>query len=173
MQTQSITTPRTQIATVLNVSLPIIAFAVPFLVSGPQWLTGTLVNMLLFLGALTLSRPSLGVVIVIPSIAVLLNGVVFGAFSPYLAYFVPFIWVGNFILVRSTQRLRQSLPWPLLVASGAVLKSAFLFLCAVVFVSVKLVPPVFLQAMSVLQLVTALVGGALAFTVMRSARSGS
>ncbi|MCJ7740420.1 hypothetical protein MUP32_03840 [Candidatus Microgenomates bacterium] len=35
----------------LEIILPILAFSIPFLLTGPQWLTGTMVNSLLYIAS--------------------------------------------------------------------------------------------------------------------------
>ncbi|KKP66775.1 MAG: hypothetical protein UR63_C0027G0009 [Candidatus Roizmanbacteria bacterium GW2011_GWC2_35_12] len=167
--------------------LPILAFAIPFFISGPQLLTGTVVNCLLFLSTRYTSKKTSIIVAMVPSVGALLNGLVFGKFTPFLVYFIPFIWVGNFILIKtfpvilgtlSEQREPKGTPesknrfWlrsPPLVGSltrmtiaiflSALLKSSFLFIFAFLFLKLQIVPQIFLTAMGVFQFATAIMGG--------------
>ncbi|KKR00996.1 MAG: hypothetical protein UT26_C0037G0021, partial [Microgenomates group bacterium GW2011_GWC1_39_12] len=83
----------------------------------------------------------------------------FGPFTIYLVYFLPFIWVGNYLLMYVAKSSS------FLVA--ALAKSLFLFLIAYIFVSLHIVPKIFLTAMGILQLVTALVGGIAAIGISK------
>ncbi len=89
-------------------ALPIVAFAIPFFVSGPQWLTGTAVNCLLILAAARLPQRFVWPVIILPSLGALAHGALFGPFTPFLLFFVPFIWIGNWLFTAHFQYLRPS-----------------------------------------------------------------
>lgn len=138
-----------------------LSFLIPFLISGPQLLTGTLVNCLLILGTRFVDKKNLLFISVLPSIAAVLNGLVFGKFTIFLVYFLPFIWLGNFILIKSILYLKEKLSLSLSVALGVVLKTAILFLTAFIYFNFKLVPEIFLTAMGVFQLATGMIGGIL------------
>lgn len=140
--------------------VPVLAFAVPLLISGPQLLTGSLVNSLLFLSAVNLPRKNLGLIAIAPSIGALLNGLIFGRYTPFLVYFLPFIWISNLILMRTYLSLNNR-HFVLKIAFPAILKALFLFLVAFIFFKAGIVPKIFLTAMGVVQLLTAIVGGLL------------
>jgi len=150
-----------------EILLPVVAFLVPFLVSGPQWLTGTLVNGLLFLTVLTLSEQSLWLVIVLPSIGALSHGALFGRFTPFLAFFLPVIWAANFLLVRSFTFLLPNVPSPVAVLLSAALKALLLYLAALAYFRLQWVPQPFLVSMGVIQFTTAVIGGLLALGILR------
>ena len=76
-----------------------ISFSLPFLLGHEQLLVGAAVNCALVLAALNLKGARLLPVIILPSIGAFLAGLVFGAASPALLYMIPFIWVGNAVLV--------------------------------------------------------------------------
>jgi len=142
-----------------EILVPVLAFLVPLLVAGPQWLTGTLVNCLLILASLTLSGRALALIIVLPSLGALAHGALFGPFTPFLAFFLPVIWVGNFLFVRSFTFLRQSIPSFVSVVLSAVLKALLLYAAALFYVQLHWVPAPFLISMGIIQFVTALAGG--------------
>lgn len=146
---------------------PFLAFAIPFLVSGPQLLTGTLVNCLLFSSSYYFMRKNQAIVAVGPSIGALLNGIVFGGLTPYLAYFLPVIWIGNMILMKTFLSLENK-GYATRIFVPALLKTLFLFAFAYAFYSMGIVPKIFLTAMGVFQLATALMGGLL-FLLIRKA----
>lgn len=159
----------------INTFLPLIAFAIPLFISGPQILTGSLVNCFLFLSSNYSSKKAQYAIIILPSIGALLNGVIFGKFTPFLAYFLPFIWMGNYILVRTFTLFARHpdegrgldsklIPWIPAFAGmtlSALLKSVFLFVFVFVFFKLSIVPRVFLTAMGIFQFITAIIGGIL------------
>jgi hypothetical protein len=138
-----------------------LAFFVPFLISSPQLLVGTTVNTLLFLTAAKLERKQLFLMATLPSIAAISRNLVFGGNTSYLLYFLPFIWVGN-LLLMFTYLKTDKLPGIVRVILASVFKGLFLFGIAYAFVQLQMVPKIFLTAMGIVQLATALVGGAVA-----------
>lgn len=146
--------------------LPVIAFAIPFFISGPQWLTGTAVNCLLILAAARLPKRFLWPVMILPSLGAVAHGALFGPFTAFLIPFVPFIWAGNGLFALTFIRLRPASAAGA-VCIGALLKAAFLASCALAFVRLGLVPALFVQSMSLIQLFTALAGGMLALMILR------
>jgi hypothetical protein len=144
-----------------------VCFFVPFLLGHPQLLVGTVVNASLILAALNLKSYKLLPIIMIPSLGVLTKGLIFGPFTIFLVYMIPFIWIGNTILVYCFKKfnlgLRMNKWFVLFIGSG--LKVGFLFGIAYLLVKVGILPAVFLGAMGLLQVYTALLGGVLAFSV--------
>lgn len=138
-----------------------LAFFIPFLISGPQLLTGTLVNCLLILGIRFVDKKNYLFISILPSIAAVLNGLVFGKFTIFLVYFLPFIWIGNFILIKSIIYLKEKLPLSLSIIFSVVLKTIILYLAANIFFKFNIVPEIFLTAMGVFQLITGVMGGVL------------
>lgn len=136
-----------------------LAFLIPFLISGPQLLTGTLVNCLLILGIKFVDKKYHLAISVLPSIAAVLNGLVFGKFTIFLVYFLPFIWAGNFVLIKSTIYFKEKLPLSLSVVLSVFFKTIILYAVALIFFKFKFVPEIFLTAMGVFQLITGLLGG--------------
>lgn len=132
-----------------------VCFFIPFLLGHPQWLVGTIVNAGLVLTALNLKGLKVLPPILLPSLAVLARGAIFGPFTPALLYMVPFIWLGNGILVNSFQSFKPSIA----LFVGALGKAGFLFTSAFLLNKIGLVPPLFLTAMGIMQLYTALSGG--------------
>jgi hypothetical protein len=141
----------------------IIAFFAPFMVGHPQWVVGTIVNSSLVLAALNIKNYRLLPIILLPSIAVLTRGLIFGPFTIFLVYLIPFIWMGNAILVLCMKYFKLN-NW-INMGIGSVLKAAFLFTAAYALVSLKVLPPLFLTTMGLFQLYTAVAGGVLALGV--------
>ncbi|MDO8468325.1 MAG: hypothetical protein Q7S29_01030 [Candidatus Peribacter sp.] len=146
--------------------LPAVAFAIPFFVSGPQWLTGMAVNCLLLLAAARLPKRFVWPVILLPSLGAVAHGALFGPFTPFLLFFVPFIWMGNWLFTMIFLRLRDSSA-VLAVSAGALIKAATLALSALVFFRLHLVPELFVRSMSLIQFLTAIAGGVLALGILR------
>lgn len=136
-----------------------LSFFIPFLINGPQLLTGTLVNCLLILGIKLVDKKNHLLIAVLPSIGAVLNGLVFGKFTPFLAYFLPFIWLGNFVFIKSIIYFKSNLSMPLSIFLSLILKTFILYFTAVIYFKLNLVPEIFLTAMGVFQLVTGVIGG--------------
>lgn len=145
----------------------VLAFFLPYFLGHPQWLVGIIVNAYLILGATYLKGYKLLPVIVLPSIGVLTAGLIFGSYTVFLLYLIPFIWIGNALYAYSYKHLQfVKMNKIFSVISASVLKSTFLFLSALLLVSLEVIPVMFLTAMGVLQLVTALAGGVIAVGII-------
>jgi len=151
-----------KVLTVENMLLSV-GFLFPLLFNSAQIVNGAVVNTVLFLSASRLKGNRLILISILPSIGALANGFLFGKFTIFLVYFLPFIWIGNYLLMRLSKT-------DMLLA--VAVKTIILFSVAYIFVSFHFVPKIFLTAMGFLQLATALIGGTLAFgiaTLIRSA----
>jgi uncharacterized membrane protein YfhO len=91
--------------------------------------------------------------------ATFLNGVLFGHFTVYILYLIPFIILSNLIFVLSFKYIKMKY---LNVAIAALLKACFLFSAAYILFNTIHIPELFLTSMGLIQLYTALVGGTLA-----------
>lgn len=128
----------------------------------PQWFTGPLVNAFLLLASSLVGMGS-GVVIglLTPWIA-LLRGIL----PPPLAPVVPFIMLGNALLVIifSLITRKKEVPWLNVLALSLAAFGKYLLLSQAVRYLVE-VPPRVAQAMQIPQLLTALAGGVIALLV--------
>jgi len=147
-----------------------IGFLVPFTIGHPQELVGVVVNATLIVAALQLdSYKEVIPLLFAPSLGVLARGLIFGPYTPFLAIMLPFIWIGNALLVVGIRELianRNQNYWISLGASSLA-KSGFLFGSAFALVSLSIVPAIFLMTMGATQLITALAGGCLAFGIVK------
>ncbi|MBW2965691.1 hypothetical protein KY342_01150 [Candidatus Woesearchaeota archaeon] len=136
-------------------------FFIPLTIGHPQLAVGIIVNALLIASALNIKGYKLLPVIISPSLGALSRGILFGPFTIFLVYMIPFIWIGNTILVFSFKwlKLRLNKNYWLTLVIGSLLKSGFLFLIAFILYSLNIVPVVFLTAMGIMQLITAFTGG--------------
>jgi hypothetical protein len=143
-----------------------VAFFVPFALGHPQFLVGTIVNASLVLAALNLKGQKILPIVLLPSMAVMARGLIFGPFTLFLVYMVPFIWIGNFVLVYLvTKAKKTSLSRIFTLVSGALLKSGFLYASAILLIGLGILPKIFAVSMGVTQLYTALLGGGIALSI--------
>ena len=151
----------------------VLSFCMSFFVGHPQILVGAIVNAFLISNSLKLDNYKLIPILIMPSVGVLLRGVVFGPFSVFLLYMIPFIWVGNFILVKAFRifKLNKKMNYWLVLLIGAGCKALFLFVIAFALYSLGLIPVIFLTAMGILQFVTAILGGIIAFSYEKVLRA--
>jgi hypothetical protein len=150
----------------------IISFFLPIVIGHPQIVVGILVNALLITAALNLKGYKLLPVILAPSLGALSAGLLFGKFTAFLLYLAPFIWIGNAILVFAFKWLKLKLKknYLLTLIVGAGVKSLFLFGSAFLLFKLGIIPVVFLTAMGILQLTTALGGGIAAYVLQYGKR---
>jgi len=147
----------------------ILIFAIPFLLPATQLLTGTIVNAILILAAILLKGNRPYYLVFLPSLATVASGLLFGPFSFFLFFLMPFIWIGNAILVFSFRSLyvAKKANYPTTLIVGAIAKSALLFICASALLSISIIPSILADAMGFLQLITALLGGILAYAALK------
>jgi len=147
-----------------------LAFMVPFIIGHPQLLVGVLVNAFLVLSALNMGMKKVGVLASLPSLGALARGMLFGPFTFSLVFMLPFIWAGNLVLIWAIKEFVAGRRMNFLasIGIGAVAKAGLLFCSAYVLLQFGLLPALFLEAMGVLQLVTAVAGGILAFALWKA-----
>jgi hypothetical protein len=145
-------------------------FIVPMLIGHPQMLVGVAVNCALILSAVYLDFKGTLPIIMLPSIAVLTRGIIFGPYTIYLVYVIPLIWIGNAILVYNMKWLYLAKKGSFLFTLGitSALKTAFLFSGAFILVKLSVLPAIFLTTMGLFQLETAIAGGIIAYGAIRA-----
>lgn len=141
-------------------------FLVPFFLGHPQFLVGTMVNCALILGAFNVRKYRLLPIIIAPSLGVFARGIIFGQMTVFLLYMIPFIWIGNLVIVYLFKHYKDNKFKGLL--AGPLAKAGFLFIVAFALFSFGLVPKIFLFAMGVMQLATALSGGVIAVGLQKA-----
>ncbi|HLC93177.1 MAG TPA: hypothetical protein VJH23_05730 [archaeon] len=129
-----------------------------------QLIVGTIVNALLALCALFLDFKKSIPVILLPAIAALASGFVFGAFTPALLFLVPFIWAGNAVYVYALKSLKvvNGSNYILSLVCSSLLKAALIGVGTFILILAGLVPEILLIPMSLVQFATAVLGGAIA-----------
>jgi hypothetical protein len=155
----------------LNVITYVLGYSVPFIFSHPQIVTGTVVNALIFVAAEKLDRKYIIPVLILPSLGAFSRGILFGPLTMFLAYFLPFIWLGNFIQARVFALTKNS-KYPLRVLTASVSKYLFLSLAANIYYQVHIVPQVFVTSMGITQLITACMGGVISYFIIQLLKRG-
>jgi len=145
------------------------SFLIPFAIGHPQFLVGALVNLFLILSAVHVRDYKIIFPILLPSIAALSRAVLFGPFTKYLLFMIPFIWIGNLVLVLSIKLLGISRNAGLILSgvAGSALKAAFLFSSAYLLFRLGMVPRMFLTSFGIMQFTTAAVGLIIAYPIVR------
>ncbi len=139
----------------------LVAYSIPFLLPAPQIILGTVVNSTLICGALYLRGKEIIPLLIFPSLGALSKGVLFGPLTVFLIYMVPFIWVGNAILILSIKALHIKMNKHYLggVFIGSIFKAGFLLSMAFLLYSLGIVPSKFLLVFGPMQLATAISAG--------------
>ena len=148
------------VAFVIFLSIAIVA---PFIKI--QLITGSIVNAVLFISTATLGIGAGVLIGFLPSMISAFAGLLPIPLLPM----IPYIIMGNAILVL-TFGLLQKKKFLLGVISGSTLKFAFLFLTSSFIVSrfiEKPLPLVIINMMAWPQLITALIGGIIAYLILR------
>jgi len=151
----------------IEMVLYLFAFLIPFTLNGPQLLTGSVVNAILYTAALKLNKKNLLILIVLPSLGALAHGVVFGPLTFYLFYFLPFIWIGNIILIGIFRQNKMiSLIWLRILLASAI-KAGFLYFVAKIYFVFHTIPSLFVTSMGMIQFITAILGGTSALILLK------
>ncbi|CAA7602372.1 Hypothetical protein DEACI_3046 [Acididesulfobacillus acetoxydans] len=148
--------------------LALLGVSIPLLLQHPQLLVGSVVNFVLIMTAVTMKGwGEVASLVILPSLAALLGTYLFGPFQFVLLYMIPFIWIGNAILVFAFKYLYvgKRVYFLATLLAAALLKAGFLFTMAMVLIKLAVIPaaaaPVFAVGMGLVQLETALLGGCL------------
>jgi len=142
-----------------------IATVIPALIH-QQFITGPIVNAILFSSTIILGTESAIMIGLIPSLIALS----FGLLSPALAPMVPFIMMSNALLVMIFSSLQKRNYWMSMIFAS-ILKFLFLFATSSIVINLlikKEVATKVAQMMSWPQLITALMGGITAFLIIKA-----
>jgi hypothetical protein len=139
-------------------------FIIPF-ISMNQLIVGTLVNAVLINSAITCKTKKVFLLAIIPSIAAFSAGILFANLTPQLLLMLPFIWIGNFVLMYLAQIIisMQKKNYFVGATLGATAKTLLLFFSAELLFTQALVPVLFLTAFGAIQFITAISGAILVF----------
>ncbi len=143
-----------------------LALITPIFLKHPQILVGVIINAILIKGALSLKKYQLLPLIIMPSVGVVLGGYLFGGLTKFVFFIMPFIWLGNTILIYLfKKRTNKNYIFTLLLASFS--KMTFLFLSALILYLLNIIPKPLLMAMGYMQFITAILGGTLVLTELK------
>ncbi|MDD3647126.1 MAG: hypothetical protein PHS44_01310 [Candidatus Dojkabacteria bacterium] len=145
-------------------SLSLLSFFIPIILGGPQLLVGIVVNLLIVRQSLTQRGWKAAPTILLPSMGALARGILLGGSTKYLIVVVPFIWLGNFI-ISYLSKLFLSKTIVSRIVFPSVLKTLAIFLPAIFLVQFSVLPKSFIISMGAIQLVTALIGSAIAIAL--------
>lgn len=147
--------------------LLVIAIGMPAIIRY-QPITGSIVNATLFL-ATVIFAPKIAILIgILPSVVALSSGLLPASLAPM----IPFIMIGNTILILTFYYLKKKNFW-LGIGTASLLKFLFLFSTSSLVINLLLKKEVAKQValmMSWPQLLTALAGGIIAYFLLKVAR---
>ncbi|MBU1077107.1 MAG: hypothetical protein KKH98_07435 [Spirochaetes bacterium] len=143
-----------------------LSLLLPLLLRHPQILLGTAVNYLLISSAFFIKgwKRNLSLAF-LPGISALFGNLLFGPFTYFLIFLLPFIWIGNIILIISIKYLHihKQINYFIVLITGTAVKSLWLYLSAYSLHKLGVVPLMFLKSMGLFQFYTAFFGGLLVF----------
>jgi hypothetical protein len=148
------------------VFLSLLSFLIPFFIGGPQLLVGIIVNASIIRTSLTLSKSKVIPIILFPSVGALLRGIIFGPFTYYLGYIIPFIWFSNFILSYTTKLfIRLNMKQIFVILISSFLKFSFLYIPVLFLIKYSYIPKTFASSMGIMQFITTITGSIFAFLI--------
>lgn len=131
-----------------------------------QWLTGPMVNAVLYVAVVLLGTQNAIILGLLPSTIALAVGLL----PPVLAPMIPFIIISNTIMVVSFAALKEKNYW-LGIAVSSFVKFVFLWSTSYVVVNLLLKKEIASTVSTMMawpQLFTALIGGIIAYTFLKS-----
>lgn len=147
------------------VGLMTVAVVVPHYIHN-QFITGPIVNAVLFLAVMTVGVGNAVLIGLVPSVVALVSGLLPAPLAPM----VPFIMISNAILIVVFSGLRKTNYWAG-VLGGTLFKYAFLYLTSTIVVGLISNHNIGIKAATTMmawpQIVTAVVGGVIAFGVLK------
>ena len=137
-----------------------------------QLIVGSVVNTALIVAAINLKgwKKIVGIV-TMPSVSTILSGYVFKSASVYMAYMIPAIWIGNFVLIYAYKKIlvEKKMNYFLAGVVGVVLKVLVIFAGFELLNVLGVFPPkavaTLQTAMSTTQAITATIGVLITFVI--------
>ncbi len=131
-----------------------------------QLIVGSIVNALLINSAITLNSKKVFILALIPSIATVTGGVLFGALSMQIVYLLPFIWIANSALMYFVRKLflKKKLSYKKSITISAPIKVLILSIASISLFVLGVVPFEFVLMFSALQIITIILGAVLVAT---------
>jgi len=139
----------------------------PLLIPKPQVLLGTLINALFIFSTIRFGLKRTLPLLFIPSILSYIQGLLFGSSTIFLLYLIPFIVFSNFALVYLYKKI--NLPYVNILISASI-KALILYSAVLLLMKFTNMPQAFLQAMGMIQFITALLGATIATLVHKTSK---
>ncbi|KKP77615.1 MAG: hypothetical protein UR73_C0016G0006 [candidate division WS6 bacterium GW2011_GWF1_35_23] len=132
-----------------------LAILLPLLIPKPQILLGTLINALFIFSVTRFGLKKTIPLLLIPSILSYTQGLLFGSSTIFLLYLIPFIAISNFALIYLYKKI--NIPYVNILISASI-KALILYSAVLLLMKLTNMPQAFLQAMGMIQFITALLG---------------
>lgn len=147
----------------------ILAFIIPFLFKRPIELIFMITNIVIFLTAFNIKGKKIFFVVLLPAVGAFIGSSISRDMTFIIPMFIPIIWVGEAILVFAIKwlYLYRDINFFLVLFIAATTKYLFLTVFAYIFIMNSLAPPTFMLAMGKIQLIAALIGGAMAYFIVK------
>lgn len=149
-----------------------LAFIIPLILNPSPtsiWFTGIAVNATLISACFYLNKSSLIPLSILPSVGMATRGIAIG-FVPFgQLTFLPFIWIGNLALVFLFKSLsfKKGMNRSVALLLSVIAKVFIIFTSAYMIYSINSLSQTFLNAMGLMQVVSALTGGFLALGIQK------
>ena len=144
-----------------TITLYTLSFLVPLLISKPQLLVGSAINLLITYSTLKYGFKKTIPILLTPSLVATGTGLLFGGATLFLVYLMPFIMISNVLLSYSISKQKNILG----ILGGIFFKVLFLYTATYILVQTIGLPNIFLTSMGLVQIYTALIGGSIAFGI--------
>ena len=141
-----------------------LAILLPLLIPKPQILLGTLINALFIFSVTRFGLKKTIPLLLIPSILSCTQGLLFGSSTIFLLYLIPFIAISNFALIYLYKKI--NIPYVNILISASI-KALILYSAVLLLMKLTNMPQAFLQAMGMIQFITALLGTTIVTLVYR------
>ncbi|MBD3186087.1 hypothetical protein GF325_04585 [Candidatus Bathyarchaeota archaeon] len=130
----------------------------PIIVRNNQYVLGTIINALLVSGAMKLkSRKEITLLCIMPSISALMTGTVLGTLTPFLAWMIPFIWLGNLSMchvLNASKEMASRKMKAATIISAMGLKLLVVGIACVVLIEAGIMPSLLLPRFTTIQVMT-------------------
>ena len=144
-----------------------LAILIPLLIHKPQILLGTLINALFIFSVTRFGLKKTLPLLFVPSLLSYAQGLLFGSSTIFLLYLIPFITLSNLTLVYLYSKIK--LPYVNILISASI--KALILYCAVLFLmELTNMPEAFLQAMGMIQFITAILGTTLVTLLLKKSK---
>ncbi len=146
-----------------------ILFFIPILLPDSQIITGSIINFCLIFIAFNYKKTKLIPAILLPSIANLLKGAMFGSFTPFLLIVLPAIWIGNFSLIFSLRYFFiKKFPIYINLLLSIIIKALLIFAITLLINQFVDLPKAILNSMGIMQFATAFIASCFFYLTTKS-----